>query len=261
MVERAELISGVDFSPGAYAPNGDLWWQIEYAPGTKRPFGGEQKLAAWLFWNVDEGMTFTMREMRDSIESSAEHLNRRLRKLREYGWVIPSYQDDRTLEVEQYRLVKKGWQPGDGPRPKTSGTVSQRVRGIVFKRDGSRCTVCGVGVGESYPNEPDSKAVMTIGHRIPQALGGGDNLDNLRTECSRCNEPQREDTGVPETFDEVYAQVRRLPKNDLQTLLGWLRGQQRGRSTLDTAYDRARALGHDERLRLIDELTKTLTGR
>lgn len=250
-----------DYPEEAFSPDGVLWWEQEFHTGTRQVFGGEQKLAAWLYWNVDEGSTFTMPVLRDALDSSAEHLNRRLRSLRELGWVLPSYQDDRTLSTGQYRVEVKGWWPGEGARPRTGGAVSQRIRRIVFDRDGSRCVICGVGSGEQYPGEPTSRATMTIGHRIAQALGGSDRPDNLRTECSRCNEPRREEGRRPERFDEIFTEIRRFSREDLRTLHQWVVDGQRGRSKVDEIYDRLRSLGHEEQRDAASRIQEMLLGR
>src|SRR5690606_1956272 len=203
------------YPPEAYSPDGVLWWELRYWPGTRRRFGDEQKTAAWLAFNVTEGETFTMRTLRQALgedpdtPNSAEHLNRRLRNLRPDGWVVPSNKDDRTLPVGTYRLERKGWHPGLGPRPKREG-ISDSKRRRVFDRDSSRCVICGVGRGEPYPDKPETKAVLTVGHRVPRELGGSTDLDNLQTECKRCNEPVRQEMGVPETLSALLPEVRRL---------------------------------------------------
>lgn len=249
------------YPPEAYAKEGVLWWDTDTG---KR--GAERRLAAWLFFNMDEGDTFTMPQLRDALGSrdapeKAEHLNRRLRRLRDFGWIIPSNKDDRTLPPGTYRLVLKGWHPGIGPRPRKGDAVSQGTRRRVLERDGRRCVVCGVGSGEPYPGEPGTRAVLTIGHRIPQAAGGSStDLNNLQVECKRCNEPVRGDLGKPEQLDDLYIDVRALPTKDLESLLMWLSQGHRGRSKLDVIFDRARMLSVGERQELQTRLV-TMLGR
>jgi len=253
------------YPPEAYAPGNVLWWELRHWPGTRRKFGDEQKTAAWLAFNVNEGETFTMRDLRRAlgedpdVPNSAEHLNRRLRNLRPDGWVIPSNKDDRTLPVGTYRLDKKGWHPGLGPRPKRDG-ISDGKRRRVFDRDGSRCVVCGIGRGEPYPDKPESKAVLTVGHRVPRELDGSTELDNLQTECKRCNEPVRQEMGVPETLRALLPEVRNLRKEELRSLLSWLEVGHRVRTRLDLIYDRARRLSTEERDDLKQTLRKMLGG-
>lgn len=249
----------------AYAPTGELWWLLDTAPGTRRRYGAENKLASWLAFHVEVGATFTMRQLREALgggeANTDEHLNRRMRTLRTLGWALPSNKDDKTLRPDQYRVVQRGWHPGLGPRPKRAGVISSRVRGEVFARDGSRCTVCGVGDREPYPGEPGTAAVLTIGHRLAQARGGGDDIDNLRTECSRCNEPLRHEAEAPDTYEEVHIQVRLLKEAERRALLAWLQHGQRSRSALDRVYDRARKLSAADRDRLVAELVLTLRSR
>ncbi|WP_374189164.1 HNH endonuclease [Salinibacterium sp. SWN248] len=102
---------------------------------------------------------------------------------------------------------------------------------------------------------------MTIGHRIAQALGGSDRPDNLRTECSRCNEPRREEGRRPERFDEIFTEIRRFSREDLRTLHQWVVDGQRSRSKVDEIYDRLRSLGHEEQRDAASRIQEMLLGR
>ncbi|MDP9848650.1 HNH endonuclease [Streptosporangium lutulentum] len=246
-----------------FAPDGSEWWKLKTTPGGRRPFGGEKRIAAWLWFNAEVSETFTMRQLRQSLgdgdgeAENAEQLNRRLRALRPDDWVITSYKDDRTLPPDTYRLDKKGVKIWLDKRT-GKAAVSQRTRRLVMERDGSRCKICGVGDGEPYPDEPTTKAKLTIGHRIPEARGGSREEGNLRTECARCNEPVRHEAIDPETYDEVFAEVRTLRSSDIRSLLTWLQSGERTRSKLDKAHDRARKLSSHEIDRLIIELHRML---
>lgn len=263
-------VMGVDeannYPPEAFAAQGVLWWKLDTHPGSSRRFGGELKLAAWLAFNKEVGSTFTMRELREAIgedvANNQEHLNRRLRELRHRdGWAIPSNKDDRTLRVGRYRVDKIGWHPGLGTPRADSRSISQSVRRRVIDRDGGRCTICGVAGGESYPNEPTTRAALTVGHIVPSDRGGSSaDMNNLRTECSRCNEPVRQEIRNPESFLEMLPDVRNLRKNELQRLYAWLEAGQRGRDRLDEIFDRARKLSPDDRNRLQVRLISMING-
>lgn len=56
--------------------------------------------------------------------------------------------------------------------------VSNRLRFEIFRRDGFRCTYCGVTAQE---------VALTIDHVTPVALGGNDHPNNLTTACEPCN--------------------------------------------------------------------------
>ena len=262
LIEPMTTDASNDYPAEAYAPNGILWWKLRYWPGsTTREYGDERKLAAWMAFNVNIGETFTMRDLRtalggDVIPNDAEHLNRRLRELRKDGWSVPSNKDDRNLPVGTYRLETQGWHPGEGKRP-ARNTISQATRRRVLDRDGWRCVVCGVGSGEPYPGEPGTNAVLTAGHRVPNAFGGSSrDINNLQAECKRCNEPVRQELRSPETLEQVLPDVRRLKKSELETLLSWLVAEHRTRNRLDDVYDRARRLSAGEQ----DDLEATVRG-
>ena len=157
-----------------------------------------------------------------------------------------------------YRLDKIGWHPAKGPRPNDPSKFSNATRVKVLKRDGSRCVICGVGDGEPYPDNPDRKAVMTVGHRIAGQFQGTGSLDNLQTECAICNESIRAGGGIPETYDQVLYAVQGLKKAEKAVLLEWLATGRRSRSALDEVFDRARKLSHPDRDALIADLRKVL---
>ncbi|MGV0734351.1 hypothetical protein [Mycolicibacter sinensis] len=93
--------------------DGVYWWKLQSWPGTKQRFGGEPKLAAFLYFNVEVSDSFTMRQLREALgeedtPDAAEHLNRRLRNLRKQGWRFRSYKDQAGQAVDTYVLLEKG---------------------------------------------------------------------------------------------------------------------------------------------------------
>lgn len=254
-----------DFPEDAFAPNGLAWWDGGARGAASRGLGQAPRLAAWLWFNKGLGDEFSMNELRDAlgpeIVGKSEHLNRRLRELRAAGWVIPSGKDvGGPLGGSGYRLDGKGvriWLPEERRRV-ARFAPSAKIRRRVLERDGSRCVVCGIGAGEPYPGEPNRRARLTLGHRVPQErlrqYGEADNLDNWRTECAQCNETVRDEAPDPLRYEEVWTQVRALGRADKGTLGTWLRRGERVRSDLDRVYDLVRTLSTDERERLITAL-------
>lgn len=256
------------YPPDAYAPNGVLWWKLKVTPGTRRqPYGDENKLAAWLAFNRAVGETFTMRQLRTALGEEktpnyAEHLNRRLRTLRARdGWEIPSARDDGTLGSDEYRVKTIGWHPGTGrPRAKTD-LPSEKVRREVFERDKETCQVCGVISGEPYDDLPGRTARMTLGHRVPgNRLSGNASADDLRAECSRCNESLRDLVFNPVTLPELEPRVAALSRKDKERLLDWLEAGRRSQAREEIIYAEARRLSTQERRCLITKLRR-MTGR
>lgn len=212
--------------------------------------GGQKRAAAYLWFNKDEGDTFTMSEIRAAIGTNGtpdttEHLNRRVRELRKHGWAFPSSQDDRELDTDDYQLTAKGMRVWAGER-NTAASVSNRLRRIVFERDGNRCVLCGVESNGPYPGEPDSKAQMTVGHLHPQAREGKATKENLRTECSRCNEPVRDELRNADTLEELLAALPRR-RADRQQLKAWIELGYMTRSPLIELWDRIRVMPQETR--------------
>ena len=242
-----------DYPPEAYAPNGQLWWELEFEPGSKRPYGVERKLAAWLRFHKKPGETFTTKEARAALGEPSrpnddEHFQRRLRQLRQKdGWVIPSTKYDISLLPEQYRIDKIGWYPGCGYERPSKSPISRTKRRAVFDRDGWACVVCGARSGETRLDNPDATVVLTIGHVLSAEFGGGVDIRNLRTECSECNEPVRSELAKPESPEEVETAARRLGKVDRLRLAQWISDGQRTRDTAEKVYDRYRMLSPGDR--------------
>jgi hypothetical protein len=244
--------------------NGTPWWKLQTTPGSSRPFGGTRRIAAYLYFNVEVGGTFTMRELREALggedtPEQAEHLNRRLRDLRQQGWRFNSYKDQAGQAVDTYVLQEKGnklWLGEQTARP----AISAAVRRQVFERDLNRCVICGVGAGEPYPEEPGTAARLTVGHRTAGARLAVASPDNLQTECSRCNEPVGDTPPNPEVLAEVMAAIRRLGSRDKATLLEWIDSGHRLRNNVDIAFDRIRRLAVSEQEQVVQFLRSATSG-
>ncbi|MEU6401063.1 hypothetical protein ABZ867_29315 [Streptomyces cinnamoneus] len=84
--------------------------------------------AAWLLQEVGEGEKFTKAQLRAAFPELAQ-IDRRLRDLREFGWVIHTSREDPTLSQSEQRFVKKGldvWDPQQ--RRKASSDHMVRLR-------------------------------------------------------------------------------------------------------------------------------------
>ena len=87
------------------------------------------------------------------------------------NWLGDQYlNEDATLSNEQLRVVKEGEHPwveeAIGGHP-VAGSA-EKVRRMVFDRDGNRCVGVALPQGEPYPHEPTKKARLTIGHVLPK---------------------------------------------------------------------------------------------
>lgn len=251
------------YSAEAYSPDGTLWWRLEMSPDVNRRFGDEQKISAYLACHVGLNGIFTMRDLRaalgvDTIPNGAEHLNRRLRNLRlRDGWAIPSAKDDGNLAHDQYQVRKIGWHPGTGrPRPK-NGAPSDSTRRKVFARDRSVCQVCFTPGGELYVDMPEKVARLTLGHRVPdKRLDNKATVDELQTECARCNETVRDELFDPVTLPEIMPTVRNLRRQDKLELLRWFGAGRRSVSPVEQAYGNLRRLSRSEQESALQDLRR-----
>lgn len=231
-------MSDFDFVPGtgeypveALNPQGELWWHsTKYGESGIRP-----RIASWVQWNKDEGETFTTNEIRTALDTDAEQFQRRQRELRKWGWIFDSYQDDPSLDTGEYRLIQKGWWPGSADPKPVSDEISAATRRKLFERDGSRCVICGYGAGERY--EDGDVVRLTAGHIVAASHGGSSSLDNLQTECSRCNETARADTGTVVDTTAAWESIKKLSRAEKAELFTWIQRKQRTRSKLDQAFD------------------------
>lgn len=75
--------------------------------------------------------------------------------------------------------VYGGSEGSSGSKSKNrKGTLSPRLRFLVFSRDGYRCIYCGITGKDS---------ALQIDHKISVADGGTDDISNLVTACEKCN--------------------------------------------------------------------------
>lgn len=253
-------MSTSSYPSGAFRSPGVLWWS---PPAAGRRPGAEARLAAWLFFNRPEGSTFTLAEAREALggplgPNDDEHMNRRLRQLRQDGWVIASHLHDASLSIGEYRVDVAGWWPGSGRRPSRQKAIPASIRREVLARDGYRCALCGVAAGEPQRGLPSSPpAVITVGHRVPLSRGGSSREPtNLRAECSLCNEAKRNVGRDPETLAELLPEIEGLAKREAELLLSWMAAGHRLRSALDQLYDRVRMLPELERAQIEARLAR-----
>jgi hypothetical protein len=253
-----------EYPADAYSPSGTLWWQLEFWPGKKKSkFGAEPKLASWLNFNAKVGDVFTLRQLREVLGDSAgpnthEHFNRRLRNLRKYGWSFHSNRDSVELRPDEYRLAEIGTPIWLGKSKFGKKATSDKIRREVFERDGHRCLICGIGAGEYYPDQPTKKARLTLGHFVADSLRGSNDAANLRTECSRCNEPAKEVVARSESAAEILPKIRNLSKAEKIRLLSWIERGQRERDTVDRLFDQYRSLPSSQRDEIRVNLQQTL---
>lgn len=76
----------------------------------------------------------------------------------------------RLVGLAREVAVELGWQP-------EREAITSRTRTLVYRRDGYACVLCGA----------DDVTRLSIDHKVPVDLGGGNDPANLRTLCRACN--------------------------------------------------------------------------
>ncbi|CAD5979414.1 HNH endonuclease [Planktothrix tepida] len=69
-------------------------------------------------------------------------------------------------------------------KPTPRIVIPQEVRRYVFLRDNYQCKSCG---------KTENETQLTMDHIIPLAKGGSNDISNLQTLCSQCNQKKKAD--------------------------------------------------------------------
>lgn len=176
---------------------------------------GKRGLRAFLLRNL--GQIVTTEQLREASGNQGQY-GRRLRELREdEGWRIESHNDAPDLKPGEYRLTER---PPVNP-PRFARGISSGLRAQVLTRNGFTCQMCGVGPGDTDPTT-GRKVRLQVDHILDRAAGGGDELGNLRTLCSTCNQGARNLTQEPPSWLFLLGQLRRARVSDLEMAREWI---------------------------------------
>ncbi|MFE9252954.1 hypothetical protein [Streptomyces sp. NPDC007088] len=162
-------------------------WQNPVIRGMKH-VGGRVRVALWLIQVVGEGNPFTKAELRAAFPGDAQ-IDRRLRDLRDWGWVVHTSRDDPSLRQEEQRFVSAGvavWIPHQ-TRPEevgAKGTVNSAERARIMREDDYMCRICGITAGEGY-EDGLSTAKLVLSRRDVSRLDGTTETTRV-TLCERC---------------------------------------------------------------------------
>lgn len=190
--------------------------------------------ALWLLQVVGEGNTFTKNQLRDAFPGVSQ-VDRRIRDLRDYGWIVYSNTEDASLLAEDQRFVKAGtavWDPKARREAAPSKALPNKDRQAILKRDNYMCTLCGIAGGEAYPDDTVMTAVLAVSRRIVMD-GSGSEHEALVTECKRCKAGR--DNASPSVNDAVVAAAE-LDPGELRRLVRWMDRGRRGTTPLDRAW-------------------------
>lgn len=222
------------------------WDDPELSAGTM--FRG----ALWLLQVVGEGGTFTKNQLREAFPGVSQ-VDRRIRDLRSYGWVVHSSTEEASLLAEDQRFVKAGiavWNPQERRRATPQRTISAKQRTSVLARDGYMCTLCGIAGAEPYRDDPVMTAVLSVSRKKVRMLDGQE-IESLVTECNRCRSGRG---NVPIDLRDAVTAANRLSPCDLRQLLRWAKRGRRSMTELDSAWETILRIPVDMRPELVERL-------
>lgn len=87
--------------------------------------------------------------------------------------------------------------------------------------------MCGLTPGDLDPYT-GRKVRLHIGHIVDKSLGGRDELSNLRSLCSTCNEGAKNVTQQKPSTIWLLSQIRRAGLDEQRAVFDWLTGKFRG---------------------------------
>ena len=180
--------------------------------------GSKQLIREFLLANI--GQVVTSIQIRDAAGPGVSEWARRVRELRdEEGWPILSHNDSAALKPGQYLLEH---QPPEKKDVSFARAISTKLRAEVLDRNGFTCQICGLTPGDIDP-ATGRKVRLHIGHIKDKSLGGKDELSNLRTLCSTCNQGAKNITGEKPTAIWLLSQVRRAGQDEQRAVFEFLR--------------------------------------
>jgi hypothetical protein len=189
------------------------------------------RTALWLISEVGVGNSFTKEQHREAF-SGVTQADRRIRDLRDYGWVLHTSAEDVTLKSNEQRFVAAGgpvWLRGT--RNTTAANIlTAKMRRTALAENDYQCVLCGIAGGESYQDAPHMTAVLSITRRT--VTGADGRVETMfEPECKRCRSgAASESIDVP----QLLARINSLDPVDRAVFALW---SERGRrSPLDRAW-------------------------
>lgn len=179
--------------------------------------GSKEKVRQFLLANI--GRVIESHELQAAADGAVQY-SRRLRELRdEEGWPILSHNDTTDLKPGQYLLRET---PGKHRSVEFVRGISAKLRAQVLDRNGFTCQMCGLTPGDVDP-ATRRKVRLHVGHITNKSHGGRDELSNLRTLCSTCNQGAKNVTAEKPSEIWLMTQIRRAGQNEQRAAFEWLR--------------------------------------
>ncbi|WP_228375159.1 hypothetical protein [Demequina iriomotensis] len=209
--------------------------------------------ALWLLQVVGEGNTFTKNQLREAFPGVSQ-IDRRIRDLRDFGWVVYSNTEDARLTTEDQRFVRAGVPVWDSKARRDAApqkAISTKDRQAVLARDSYMCTLCGIAGGETYPDDAVLTAVLGVSRRLVRHPDGTEELA-LVTECKRCRSGRGSE---PISVADAVEAIRALDVHDQKRITRWMERGRRGTTDLDRAWSAFLAVPPEQRKSVLDAIS------
>ncbi|MEU1503710.1 HNH endonuclease [Kitasatospora sp. NPDC005748] len=230
---------------GTQGPSRHLRWD-------DRGLGTKKRVALWLSREVGEGNVFSTAQLREAFPGVAQ-VDRRIRDLRNDGWVLDTNRSDPSLHVNEMRFVAAGL-----PVWESAGRLPRRgseMRDEVLKRDGFACTHCGLSAAEA-PSSAPVEVMLEVAHITSLADGGGVGVENMITLCANCH--RLLDSAESLAADAVLQRVDDLSAAERSLLLAWMVLDQRPFSPVERVWATYRRLQPAEREAVARRVAETV---
>jgi hypothetical protein len=195
------------------------------------------RTALWLLSEIGLGNIFTKEEHRKAFAGVAQ-ADRRLRDLRNFGWIIHTSLEDVTLNPNEQRFVAAGTEVWERRARQESAkeSISAKTRLSTFAESDYQCSICGIAGGERYLDQPQVGAVLSVARRTV-TLPDGRETTMFTCECKRCRAGT---VGGPVSLPEFLEKIKNLNSSDQAIFVRWaLDGK---RQPLDRAWAEFRLL-------------------
>ena len=205
--------------------------------------------ALWLLQEVGVGNVFTKADIRTAFPDAAQ-ADRRIRDLRDYGWVLHTRADDAALQLEQTRLVAAGAEVWDSQARRAASPnkgISSKLRDEVMSRDNYVCIACGVSGGEEYPDDVTQTAVLSVVKRA-----GTDAPDSWATLCKRCKSGGAARVDLQRTVKAAQS----LNTAERRDFLGWVSAGRRGVAPAELLWSLYLRLPEEDRADLLSQVRR-----
>ncbi|MEV7926456.1 hypothetical protein [Kitasatospora sp. NPDC088779] len=203
-----------------------------------------KRAALWLVTVVGEGRVFTKEELRQAFPGVSQ-IDRRMRDLRDFGWVIHTNREAGDLDPSEQRFVEQGipvWEPGKATRPKGTIAIGAGKRRETISGDGNMCRSCGMTPGAVYEGTYDTAQLDIARRRVRRP--DGTEVVELVTECQRCRLGGRQ---LVADLGDVLRAIERLQAEDREVLADWIAADERDFRSVEQVWSSYRALPDSSR--------------